>query len=785
MQALREYAILDTPPEKSFDRLTELAAAICGTPISLVSLIDENRQWFKSRVGLDAVETSREVAFCQYAIQETGIFEIEDATDDHRFRDNPLVRSDPHIRFYAGQPLIDSRGNALGTLCVIDRQPRRLSTEQRRALALLAEEVMDQIVAQRDRRRLERSEQAFRNLFDTIPDLIHILDDRGRIVNVNRAWERTLGYGAEEWTGRDLFDLIHPDSREHCRAIFADITAGKFTSGERVSYTLVSKSLQPIEVEGALAIETEPGSRRQILSILRDVTMQRNSERALAHAHDLLAKSNEVAGIGVWEVTMETGRIHFDRTTRDIHEVGDAYEPTLARETKFFQGAGRRKLVREFIACVKTGRVFDLELELISARDRNKWVRVIGIAEFQNGDCRRVFGLCQDIDASNKIKIALKEADRSKTAFLANVSHEIRTPLNTIIGYPQLILQEIDEISRADMRRYAEMILDRGRHLLSLLNDIIDISKIESDQIALDIRPLDVRRFMESAQAALTPLARPGGQRLECVVDEAVGFADADDLRLQQVLANLVSNAVKASPAGARIRVRASKQGDAVEFAVSDEGRGIPSEKLAKIFDSFYRADTYAVEDRTGTGLGLAIVKRIVDLHGGSIRVDSRPDAGSVFTVALPASAAPIAQTEIRTPDADLSLSERLKGLQILIVEDDEMSRILLTKILEHAGFECTAVGSGEAALELVGGEFDLVFMDSQLPGISGEETMLRWRRLRRTMDRRPLPIVVLTANAMTDDPRRYIDLGFDAYESKPLIIDGLPARIAGYLRRD
>ncbi|HMY10786.1 MAG TPA: GAF domain-containing protein, partial [Turneriella sp.] len=145
LEALRSYQILDTLPEASFDRLTRLASAICGVPIALVSLIDTDRQWFKSRVGLDAAETARNISFCQHAILGTGIMEVEDATRDDRFRANPLVTEDPEIRFYAGAPLIDPDGFALGTLCVIDRQPRSLTQEQRTALRDLADEVMEHI----------------------------------------------------------------------------------------------------------------------------------------------------------------------------------------------------------------------------------------------------------------------------------------------------------------------------------------------------------------------------------------------------------------------------------------------------------------------------------------------------------------------------------------------------------------------------------------------------------------------------------------------------------------
>jgi GAF domain-containing protein len=148
--ALDKYAILDTDPEQSFDDLTLLASFVCKTPIALISLVDENRQWFKSRVGLDASETSRDIAFCSTAILQSDVFVIPDALADERFRDNPLVVSDPHIRFYAGAPLINEDGYALGTLCVVDRKPRELAPEQEEALKALGRLVLAQLEFRRN-----------------------------------------------------------------------------------------------------------------------------------------------------------------------------------------------------------------------------------------------------------------------------------------------------------------------------------------------------------------------------------------------------------------------------------------------------------------------------------------------------------------------------------------------------------------------------------------------------------------------------------------------------------
>ena len=784
LAALHGYAILDTGPERSFDRLTRLAAAICETPISLVSLIDERRQWFKSSVGIGAGETSRDIAFCHHAIQKAEIFEVEDATADDRFRHNPLVQSDPNIRFYAGQPLQDPDGYRLGTLCVIDREPRKLTEHQREALRLLAEEVMDQIVAHRDRRRLAKRESEFSYLYNNTPDMIQTVDMQGRLLEVNRAWLRNFGSGQKDYRGLDFADSVHPDSREYWNGLLESMRQGDFQLKERVRLTLVTPAGRTMDVEGPILLERPNVDAPMATCIFRDVSGETRVRRELEHAYDLLERTSEAARIGTWEVELESGRVTWSRVTRDIHEVDESFAPDLTTGINFYhEGESRETIARVFGLCAEQGRPYNVELQIVTARGRIRWVRAIGLPIKEHGKITRVYGLFQDIDEGKRSEEKLREANRRMSDLLASVSHEIRTPLNAIVGYPQLILDDIDTIERDEIAEYARIIFDRGQLLLSLLNDIIDLSRIEANEIALHRGPLDVHAFLGKVEAGMAALARSSELRLTVEVAPDTGAVHGDDLRLHQVLTNLISNAIKASSPGGRVAVKAWREDDRVSIAVSDEGRGIPRPEIARIFESFYRAGTYAGKDSGGTGLGLSIVKRIVDLHEGALTVDSEPDRGSTFRMTLPAHAA--LELESNRPVArDSKVKFDLSGTRILIVEDDELSRILLDRILTRHGIECTAAESGEDALDRALESFDLVFMDSQLPGIDGPETMRRMRILRERGQRPMVPIIALTANAMTDDPARYLQLGFDAYESKPLITDGLSERIAGYLRK-
>lgn len=227
LEALESYRIMDTAPEERLDNLTQLAADICRVPISLVSLVDGKRQWFKSRVGIDATETPREISFCQYAILDTETFEVENALDDSRFSENPLVTEDPSIRFYAGHPLTNDDGYNLGTLCVIDRVPRKLDEHQKNALKILAKEAVAAIENHKTRRELN----GYKKFFDMSLDLHCIAGTDGYFKKINPSFERVLGYSVEEMLPEPFVNFVHPEDIDATNEEVAKLAEGAQTLG--------------------------------------------------------------------------------------------------------------------------------------------------------------------------------------------------------------------------------------------------------------------------------------------------------------------------------------------------------------------------------------------------------------------------------------------------------------------------------------------------------------------------------------------------------------------------
>jgi PAS domain S-box-containing protein len=284
LETLHRYAILDTLPEQEFDDLTRLAALICGTPIALVSLVDADRQWFKSRVGIDAAETPREVAFCAHAILQPDVLVVPNALEDERFRNNPLVLGEPNVRFYAGAPLLTQEGHALGTLCVIDRTPRELSAEQREALRALSRLVVTQFELRRSVsdlstaiRELRRAETELDQLFTLSLDMLCIAGFDGYFKRINPSWEKMLGIPTAELLARPFLDFVHPDDREATLAEMKHIGAGRVTFSFENRYHCADGTYIWLLWNATPSVD-----QKRVFAVARDITLRKRAERRLA-----------------------------------------------------------------------------------------------------------------------------------------------------------------------------------------------------------------------------------------------------------------------------------------------------------------------------------------------------------------------------------------------------------------------------------------------------------------------------------------------------------------------
>jgi signal transduction histidine kinase/DNA-binding response OmpR family regulator len=369
----------------------------------------------------------------------------------------------------------------------------------------------------------------------------------------------------------------------------------------------------------------------------------------------------------------------------------------------------------------------------------------------------------------------LETASRHKSEFLANMSHELRTPLNAVIGFSEVLQERMFGELNEKQAEYVDDILTSGKHLLSLINDILDLSKIEAGRMELEVSSFALSEALENGLSMLRERASRGGVTLELDVDPQIGAIEADERKVKQVIFNLLSNAVKFTPDGGRVGVTARRLPGAVEVAVWDTGIGIEQEDLSRIFEEFQQAGRRPGIEQEGTGLGLALTRRLVEMHGGAIRVESRPGKGSSFTFTLAAGAA----TALREQGhGSAPLAATPEG-PVLIVEDDPRAAELLRIYLAGAGFQPLICPTGEDGLKAARTQQPVaVVLDILLPDLKGWDVLERLKAEPATAD---VPVVMVS---MLDDRGKGFALGADDYLVKPVEREHLLATLGRVIAR-
>lgn len=370
------------------------------------------------------------------------------------------------------------------------------------------------------------------------------------------------------------------------------------------------------------------------------------------------------------------------------------------------------------------------------------------------------------------------EADRAKTEFISTVSHELRTPMTSIKGYVDLLLLGSAGPLSEMQRRFLQIVKSNADRLKLLVDDLLDISRIESGRLQLDLRPVPLEAAVEAVVASLKARLDEKNQRLELDLPAFLPPVQADKDRLIQILMNLVSNAHKYTPEGGQIRIRACVEGEAVHVAVSDTGIGIPPEALPRIFERFYRVDDPRVQETPGTGLGLSIVKALVEMHGGRIWVESEVGRGSTFHFTIPI--AREAPSPVDRPPAPAPVPVRGDGASpILIVEDDRHIADLLVQHLERAGYRTLVAHRGEEALRLAREKRpQLITLDIYLPDLDGFTVLERLKADPATAE---IPVIIVSVLA---DRQRGVHLGAVDVLGKPVDVERLLEVVGRYARR-
>lgn len=548
------------------------------------------------------------------------------------------------------------------------------------------------------------------------------------------------------------------------------------------------------------------------LYIAVDISLQRQQEAELAAARDQLVLAAEVAKLGVWVWDRDSGLLNFNRQIAEIYGLDD----TLGRHTISYED-WRRRVHRDDIAYVESSLQAALagegEYEPIFRVPRAdgslRYVQARAHVERNGmGEAVRVIGINLDITQriafeNNLVEARLKaeQANSAKSLFLASVSHEIRTPMNGVLGMIQLLQRTQPLAAQKDYLDKAEF---SAKSLLNLLNDLLDFSKMDVEQLQLDPQGFSVRKFSDDLWAILAGTPPRDGVRLEISLDPALPRRVVGDAyRLQQVLINLIGNAIKFTHQGqimARLSSLTPPGGPSVRMRieVSDTGIGIAPERLEDIFDAFTQAEASTTRRYGGTGLGLAISRHLVKLMGGQLQVSSELGRGSRFWFELEL---PVEDATPLQGDSDASAAESigdvadlltepaleqhqlLAGVRILLVEDNPVNRQVASGLLALYGASVSCADNGSTGVAMACDperQVDLILMDLQMPDIDGIEAT---RRIRRHHELRGIPILAMTANASPEDKRRCIDAGMAGHIAKPIDVSTLVPLLLSHLQ--
>ncbi|HEY8026013.1 MAG TPA: PAS domain S-box protein [Burkholderiaceae bacterium] len=635
---------------------------------------------------------------------------------------------------------------------------------------------------------LEQSERRYRMLAENMRDLIVVVDLNGVRKYVSPASLSLYGWLPEELLGSKSVSMAHPDDAPILSAAFASLA-----SGEREDASVLVRALRKdgtyrwIDIAIRLMRDPRTHAPVEMIGVLRDAQERVMAEQALRKSEEQFRSITENAG----DLIVSVGR---DGTR---HYVSPSYERVLGYKPEELLNAPRASFFhpddRERVGASFDSMFTDHPIPSVAGRALHKDGHTVWLEAHHTlvhnpatGEPLETVSIMRDVTAQKNAEHQLQEAreeaeraNRVKSEFLASMSHEIRTPMNGVIGFSTLLLET--DLS-GEQRRYVTLLRQSGEALLAIINDVLDLSKIEAGRLDLESIALNVRELVSGCCALVEQQARAKELDLKIQVEPDVPqWVLGDPTRLRQVLLNFLSNAIKFTFIGG---ILVSVERDRaltgrLLFKVQDSGVGMLQEQQHLLFQSFSQIDRSTTRKFGGTGLGLVISKRLVEaMPDGQIGVMSTPDVGSTFWFA-----AGLPETTAIDETAAAPFAVDFSPARILVAEDTEMNRIIVETMLSQAGHTVVLVNDGAAAVDAVHREdFDLILMDIQMPVMDGIEAT---RRIRAGEPRfRDIPIVALTAAVLAEEVERCREAGMSGFLPKPVVMETLLSTVGKWARR-
>lgn len=663
--------------------------------------------------------------------------------------------------------------------------------------ALELYEANQKLIAIRDSQQLEldkriqeiqNKERVYRNFVENASDLIFTCDIHGTIIYANSKMIKLSGYPKSEIVGANFQKFVPENYRVKVRNFYA------FQLSEKLDSTYIEFPVLDAngkEVWLGQTADLAIGDQIMFNVLARDISDRKRLEKSLMISEEKYRSIIENMELGLLEVDRDG--IILKAYPKFCKLTGYSNKELVGKDsvTTFLFEEDQKDMIRRNKDRLN-GESGAYEIRLRRKDGSFCWVLVSGAPYYnEKGQVAGSIGIHLDITSRKSMEQELLGAKKvaesslkAKDIFLANISHEIRTPLNAIIGISELMLRsELDELQQ----KYLETIMSSGDNLLELINEILDLSKIQSGKLVLREDTVNLTKLLDHIYTSFKVIASKKSISIEYESNlEPNEFYLLDGTRLKEIMFNLVGNAVKFTDSGfVRIKVTLERSQDGFDtfgFSVHDSGIGIPKEDLQNIFSSFEQASNTPQNGSGGTGLGLSITKGIIQSMGGDLHVESTVGKGSKFQFKVVFQRA---QEVITEGGADILPEEFefLSGKRILVVDDARVNRFLIQNILENWGVSYSEATDGLNAIELVRKEsFDLIFMDIRMPGLNGMETT---KKIREELNNTEVPIVALTANAIQGEKEKYIESGMNDYLTKPFTQRGILNKLSEYLNSE
>lgn len=799
---------------EEFDELAQLAAQACGTAMGRIHLWAQGRAWLLGSHGTWADDVRQRGASggalpCSLVAADRADLELSDAQADPRTCAMKAVLGPQGIRFYSGLALIDEEGRFLGTLCVQDTKVGELDEAQRQVLQLLRRQVLRLLSMRRQMNRLANEQEdlaarqeAFEQSMEVAGETFWDWDLVTNEMDHARNRARMLGFEPEELTPElsTWVGLSHPDDQEPVAKLIRAHLAGH-TPEYEAEYRQRHRDGHWIWVRSrGRVVERDPKSGKplRMRGTVVDITRRKELEERIGQMNEELLQLVR---------SLPDAVLHKDAQGRWIFANPAAMQ--------LFSGLRDAEQAAAEDKAWST-RAVQVQVERHEVQGRQREYEVQRVPVFDaKGQRSAMVVIAHDLWSQREQEEVLRraaeqaqETARSKTQFLATMAHEIRTPLNSVVGAARLALMDEDPALRSE---HLVLVHEAAHHLLELVGKVLDHSQLESGALQTEALPFSPRELMEQITGQLGPVARTKGLAWDTSISSDVpATLVGDPLRLRQVLNNLVSNAIKFTDAGSvqlQVRLRQDHRGAwQCVMEVRDTGIGLSTEQQRRLFQPFAQADPSIARRFGGTGLGLSISRQLMRAMGGELTVESELGVGSVFSMVWPCLtpepgrsisagmeptrmvSRPTSTTLMPSPAESASVQLRaaaapalghqllqeiedvgrpMRGRHILVVDDNRMNVVVVTRFLHRAGLKVTAVSGGRQALDVLLCEpVDAVLMDLYMPEMNGDEAV---RLIRAHPSLKDLPVLALSATVTLDERERCAAAGMNDFVAKPV----------------